>query len=520
MTDSLERAIEKIKQAGAGIALARIHRGVEKESLRIHLNGSIAQTAHPQVLGSALTHPHITTDYSEALLELVTPVCNSVSDILQSLNSIHQFVTKHIEPEYLWAASMPCLLHGEESIPIAHYGTSNIGQMKHVYRRGLGYRYGKTMQSIAGIHFNFSLDDTFWKEWRIINRSTDKLADFKSACYFSLLRNFYRVLWAVLYLYGASPAVCKTFVSNQKHSLEDFGHGTFYLPYSTSLRMGNMGYQSDVQSKISIGLDDVEGYCQSLLRATQTAYPQYQEIGIKEKGGYRQLNANLLQIENEYYAPARPKRVARSGEKPTNALMERGVEYIEIRSIDLNPFLPSGIDETGIRFLEVLLIGCLLEDSPSMPTKEMNELRSIEAQVVSHGRKLPPIILSNHGRKSIKEAGSDLIAKLMPIAQLLDNYEDSGYQNALNLQQEKFENPELTPSARILNNMREQDISFFQFALQKSAEHHQFFQQNELPPKEHQKFINEANNSIHCQKVLEAADVGSFEEFLEQYFYS
>ena len=518
MTDNVARAVEKIEQAGAGPALARMHRGIEKESLRINPDGSLSKVAHPSALGSPLTHPNITTDYSEALLEFITPVCNSVPDLLQSLYSIHQFVLQNIGQEHLWVASMPCILGGEEAIPIARYGNSNIGRMKHIYRRGLAHRYGRTMQSIAGIHFNLSLDDEFWQQWHRFNDPTASLTDFKSNSYFGMLRNFYRVLWAVLYLYGASPAVCKSFVDGREHPLEPFGHGTFFLPYATSLRMGDMGYQSDAQSTIQIELDDINGYCESLLKATKTVYPKYQEIGIKTDDDYRQLNANLLQIENEYYAPVRPKRVARSGEKPTSALQQRGVEYIEVRSIDLDPFLPVGIDESGIQFLELLLIGCLFDASPPLRNKEITHLRAVRDQVVLNGRNPNTTILTDQGEQTVADAGNNLLLRLTPLAELLDSCGETGYRRSLTQQQEKFEAPELTPSARILETMRDTDASFFQFAMDQSLAHQQFFKNRPLTPQENRRFVDEAQISIQCQQALEAADTSPFDQFLEQYF--
>jgi glutamate--cysteine ligase len=518
MTDNVTRTVEKIEQAGIGPALARIHRGIEKESLRINPDGSLSNAPHPPALGSPLTHPYITTDYSEALLEFVTPVCNSVPEVLQSLYSIHQFVLQNIAQEHLWVASMPCILGGEEAIPIARYGSSNIGQMKHVYRRGLARRYGRTMQSIAGIHFNFSIDDEFWRQWQKCNNQTASLRDFKSSSYFGLLRNFYRVLWVVLYLYGASPAVCKTFVDGREHPLKRFGHGTFFLPHATSLRMGNMGYQSAVQSSIQIELDDVNGYCESLLKATKTVYPKYQEFGIKTDDQYRQLNANLLQIENEYYAPVRPKRVARSGEKPTSALRQRGVEYIEVRSIDLDPFLPVGIDESGIKFLELLLIGCLFDDSPPLGNSEMARLRAVQDQIVLNGRDPNITIVTEQGEQTVADVGANLLLQLTPLAELLDSCGETGYRQALTQQKDKFVAPELTPSARILEIMRDRDISFFQFAMEQSLSHQQLFQNHTLTPEENRRFVDEAQYSIQCQQALEAADSLPFDQFLKQYF--
>ena len=517
MNDSVLKAVEVIQKYDAGTDLSHIRRGIEKESLRINKDGTIAQTPHPPALGSSLTHPYITTDYSEALVELVTTACSSVRDTLDFLDSLHHFIVSNIGSETLWATSMPCILQGEHSIPIANYGVSNVGKMKHVYRVGLAHRYGRLMQSISGIHFNFSLSDDFWLHWRKIKKSADKLVDFKSHCYFGLIRNFYRHLWVVLYLYGASPAVCNTFVSGRNHDLEDFGYGTFFLPNSTSLRMGNLGYQSDVQTAIDVDLENIHSYCQSLVNATRTVHPQYAEIGVKNDERYYQLNANLLQIENEYYAPVRPKRVARSGERPSTALLNRGVEYVEIRSIDIDPFLPSGIDESGIKFLELLLIGCLFKDSPSLTKNEMIQLRTFQHKVVCEGRSasttLPPFFDTN-----LSVGGKTLVAELRPIAALLDSSGEVGYEVALDEQLHKFENPESTPSAKILKTMKDQEISFFEFAMTKSTAHKRYFEAFQLSQKEKDALSGEAKNSIHCQKALEAADSLSFEEFLDQYY--
>ena len=517
MENSVLRAVEVLQKFNAGSDLSLMRRGIEKESLRVNQDGTIAQTRHPLALGSALTHPYITTDYSEALVELVTPPCSSVRDTLNFLDSLHHFVVRNIESETLWATSMPCIIKGERSIPIAEYGISNIGKMKHVYRVGLSHRYGRLMQSISGIHFNFSLGDDFWLQWRTIKKSADELVDFKSKCYFALIRNFYRNLWVVLYLYRASPAVCNAFLYGRDHDLEDFGHGTFYLPNSTSLRMGNLGYQSDVQTSIEVDFENIDLYCQSLVNATKTVYPKYEAIGVRDGKDYQQLNTNILQIENEYYAPIRPKRVARSGERPTTALLKRGVEYVEIRCIDIDPFLPSGIDEHGIKFIELLLIGCLFKDSPSLTKSEMMQLRTFQNKVVSDGRTasttLPPNFETN-----LQDSGTALVTELRPIASLLDSSGETGYETALDKQLKKFENPELTPSAKILANMMDRNISFFEFAMTKSTEHKHYFDALQLSQNEKDFLSHEARNSIHCQTVLEAADSQSFEEFLNLYY--
>ncbi|MED5408796.1 MAG: glutamate--cysteine ligase, partial [Pseudomonadota bacterium] len=199
MAENLTRTLENIERAGATSELLDISRGLEKESLRIDRFGTISQEPHPTALGSTLTHPYITTDYAEALLEFITPVKSGVSEMLDFMKDIHHYVYHNLEQESLWVNSMPCILHGDDSIQIARYGSSHVGTMKSVYRSGLAWRYGKLMQTIAGIHFNFSLGDGFWRAWREICGSTLPLRDYKSEGYLGLVRNVYRHGWLIPY---------------------------------------------------------------------------------------------------------------------------------------------------------------------------------------------------------------------------------------------------------------------------------------------------------------------------------
>lgn len=169
--------------------LVGLKRGIEKESLRVRPDGTLATTPHPAPLGSALTHPLVTTDFSESQLELITGVQTNAEACIEELTQIHQAVYRAIGDELLWSASMPCRLPDEASIPIGLYGTSNVGRAKSVYRTGLSHRYGKRMQMISGIHYNFSMPD---------KRTNDD--------YFGLIRNFRRNSWLITYLFGASPA--------------------------------------------------------------------------------------------------------------------------------------------------------------------------------------------------------------------------------------------------------------------------------------------------------------------------
>src|SRR5512138_1668202 len=314
--------------------LRSMRRGVEKESLRVLPTGALALTPHPAALGSALTHQRITTDYSESQLELITGPHRDAQGCLQELTQIHQFVYRALRDtgEMLWVGSMPCGLPTDETIPIGQYGTSNIGHAKSVYRMGLGHRYGRRMQTISGIHYN----------WSLPGLGNDE--------YFALIRNFRRHSFVLLTLFGASPAVCSSFVAGREHELQPLSPQTLYLPHATSLRMGRLGYQSDAQARLSVSYNNLESYAASLQEALTQPYPAYEAIGVRNPGGeYNQLATTLLQIENEFYGTIRPKRLIKSGERPLHALRDRGVEYVEVRCMDLDPFEPLGIDAATTR---------------------------------------------------------------------------------------------------------------------------------------------------------------------------
>ncbi|MGH8240669.1 MAG: glutamate--cysteine ligase, partial [Steroidobacteraceae bacterium] len=359
-----ERRLSALVNSGEPQTLQGGRKGVEKESLRVTPDGLLARTPHPAALGSALTNEHITTDFSEALIELVTPPFTQSWELLQYLTDLHQFVYRHLGDELLWATSMPCAVESDEAIPIAQYGTSNVGRMKTIYREGLGVRYGRMMQAISGVHFNYSFPARFWEAYATIRESRESAQQFKSSSYFELLRNYRRHGWIVLYLFGVSPVVCKSFLRGREPGLPELTPGTVYEPYATSLRMSDIGYRNRNQAGLSVSVNSLDEYIRDLTRAITTAHPPYEAIGVKIQTAngekYKQLNANILQIENEYYSFIRPKRVARSGERPTKALARAGVEYVEVRALDVSAFDPVGVNQNKLRFLEAFLAMCVL----------------------------------------------------------------------------------------------------------------------------------------------------------------
>jgi glutamate--cysteine ligase len=371
----VDHLLDRLSREGDPGLLVKGRVGLEKESLRVARSGGIATTPHPAALGSALTHPWITTDYSEALLEFVTPPFEEFSEALRCLRGLHRYVHERLGEEILWATSMPCILAGEKSIPIARYGSSNLGRMKHVYRVGLGYRYGRVMQVIAGVHFNFSLHEAFWPMYRDL-LGGEELRAFRDAHYMGMVRNLQRYGWLIPYLFGASPAVCKSFFTDKEPDLLVFDDTTYYEPFATSLRMGDIGYQNRKEEGMGVKAcyDSLHDYVHSLACATMTPCPVWERIGVKVEGEYRQLNANQLQIENEYYSSVRPKEIPQGMETPSRALLERGIRYVELRSLDVNAYHPLGIDEDQVRFLHLFMLYCLLRNSSLIDAEERREI--------------------------------------------------------------------------------------------------------------------------------------------------
>jgi glutamate--cysteine ligase len=495
-------------------------KGVEKESLRVTPVGAIERGAHPYSLGSALTHEHITTDFSESLIELVTPAFPESWELLQYLCDLHQFVYRHLGDQMLWATSMPCHVDEDSSIPIAKYGRSNIGKLKEVYRRGLGLRYGRLMQAISGVHFNYSFPTQFWSVLGEALQRHKIEQHFISEQYFALLRNYRRFGWLVLYLFGNSPALCKSFVKGRAHSLDEWGPGTLYAPHATSLRMSDLGYRNKNQAGVHISVNSLDEYVRDLTAAVSTPNPEYEKLGVKVDGEYRQLNANLLQIENEYYSYIRPKRVARSGEHPSQALRRAGVEYVEFRALDVSAFDPVGVNQNKLRFLEAFAALCVLKDSELIAASDQALLDENHALVARRGREPDLKLNRNNRRIELRTWALELIDSMRGICELLDAGDpQKPYSAALELQESKVLDPTLTPSARSLEEMRTSGETFAQFAMRMSQVHKAYFL-DLYPPNEQRlsEFAAEAQESLERQAAIEAADSVTFDQYLANYF--
>jgi glutamate--cysteine ligase len=499
---------------GANAELVRHgQRGVEKESLRVQANGHLSRRPHPRALGAALTHPYITTDYSESLPEFVTPPQRTNWETLQFLSDLHAFTHRRLDGETLWPASMPCELDGNEAIPIADYGASNAGLMKTVYRRGLGHRYGRAMQAIAGVHFNYSPPTELWPALREHSGDDRPLDEFRSAALMGLVRNYRRCAWLVTYLFGASPALAKSFRPEGHELLAELDAATWHAPFATSLRMSDFGYRNKSQGRLRISANSLDEYVAGMTAAVSTLEPRYAEIGVRVDGEYRQLNANILQIENEYYSAIRPKPSKASDRRPVVALREHGVEYVEVRTLDLSPNDPAGVSQAHMRFVEALLIHCLLADSPPIDAAEQEEIDRHDVAVAREGRK-PGLAIAVAGReRSLVEHGLELVDALTPAAELLDR-DGEGYAAVLEHAREALREPERTPSATLLRALRDERAGFFEYTLALALDHGDYFRGLPLAEDRDARLAAVAADSLRAARELEEADRRTFDAYL------
>ena len=457
-SDAFKRSL-KIHQEKGFFRNLKILRGIERESLRVTQEGRISQRKHPENLGSPLTSEDITTDFAEALVELVTPTFESAEELFQHLSLLHKFLYSEMEEEILWNFSMPCAFKNEKEIKIAEYGHTNSGMLKHIYRKGLRLRYGSIMQCVSGIHFNFSLSED---SWDTLTNSPDQ--SFINQKYLGAIRNIKRNFWFLLERFGASPIAHESYLLNREHSLTKHGSNDLFLPWATSLRMSDVGYQSSMQNALKINYNNLDEFIDAIIKGINTPVKNFEEIGLlDEQGVPQQISTGILQIENELYDTVRPKRSGPSGSRPATLLKNEGIEYLELRGIDINPFIPEGIDENKIKLLDIFIMHSLISESPQVSDKEIEEIRANQKTMVENGRSENIKLQQNGVSTPLQELKKILYDELEQVATAMDEY-CPGYSNALSAEMGK----NLLPSEKIMNEMNSQNLSFQEYGLAQS----------------------------------------------------
>jgi len=374
------------------------------------------------------------------------------------------------------------------------------------------------MQAIAGVHFNYSLPSEFWPAFQNDDEDRGELQDFINDRYFALIRNFKRFGWMIPLLFGNSPAVCKSFLAGRTTRFHQMQRGTFYLPYATSLRMSDIGYKNKNQSALLVSHDDLKSYISDLRRALKLPYPEYEAIGTRDGDKIIQLTTSVLQIENEYYSYIRPKRTTLPGERPSDALEKRGVEYVEVRALDVNCLEPTGVSIQQLYFTEVLVLFCLLESSANLTAEELHEIEYNELTVALRGRTPGLELVRNGGRVSLRDWSLEICARVQPLAAHLDAHMGSSvYQDAVARQVEALNDMELLPSARVLATLRESQSEFHSYTRELSLKHRADFRARPPGAEVTQEFDSLAAASHAEQARLEADRSEPFAQFMDKY---
>ncbi|MCH1429479.1 MAG: glutamate--cysteine ligase [Chlamydiales bacterium] len=476
MTLSYSALLKKLSKETVYKSLKESKHGLEKESLRCTAKANIAQSIHPKTLGHKLTHPYISTDFAEAQLELITPPCNSEPQALNFLKDVQAFLNRSIGSELLWPNSMPMHFASMKDVKIADFGQSDDGCQKTLYREGLVHRFGKEIQTISGGHYNLSFSDAFFKNLQCfssVKQQKLNFEDFRSLKYFALIRNFLRYSFINTYLFGASPIMDKSFVKRKNKELIDFDDSSYYMPHACSFRMSNYGYYSRLQLQYSLSFNGLKPYLNDLDYTLYTSHPRYEKIGLyKATGEKKQINTHILQIANEHYSRIRPKAIISSGQNPYQALMKNGVEYVEARIIDLDPFETVGISEDQLRFLYLFMLYCLLSPSPLMTKKEERLIPRVQNRVALKGRdpnlRVEVLLKSYH----FQDFANQFLLDLKPLAELLDKaHKTKAYTQSLERQIAKVADSSLTPSAKLLKELQGPKHNFHSLHLKLAKKH-------------------------------------------------
>ena len=486
-------------------------RGIEKENLRSS-NRSISLRTHPKAYGSSLTNSRITTDFSEALIELVTGPNKDLNNCLKELEDIVYFCLKNTDEDF-WPASIPMSIEDEATIPIADYGNSNSGRLKKLYRVGLSHRYGSMMQTVSGIHYNFSFDDRLFEQWA--KKEGEKLREFKDKKYLSLVRNFRRNAWLITYLFGCSPIVPKAFAQGREHSLKELNTNDLFLENATCLRMGELGYISKSQDNLNIAYNNLEEYLADLKKALTTDHPRYKTLGTKVGDEYIQLNTAIIQIENEYYSSIRPKRLVGSGERPINALREKGIEYVEIRALDNNIYDPFGIsDETAI-FLESFLFYCLISEDQPCDADEISKIHNNWGNVVLSGRDEDLELQLKEGSVLLRDKAAEILDAMTNFESRIGNQEYRNvFKRSLKSQRQKISDSNMTPSGKLLQEITASGLTWDEYTNQIAKSH----KEEILKSKREVHYLEEqAKESLEEFTIKEAQKEIDFDSFLAEY---
>jgi glutamate--cysteine ligase len=371
---------------------------------------------------------------------------------------------------------MPPRLPEEEAIPLARFNQTKEGRAQEVYRQGLALRYGKKMQMISGLHYNFSFGESMLDYLHHRFGQQQERRAFIDTLYFRVARNYLRYRWLLIYLFGASPTFDPSYLSEPTAGLQSKisccgAIGNRYR-YATSLRVSRFGYANRSQQGYQVSYNSLHEYIRDLQKMLHTKSLEFARLGLTKAGRQVQLNTNVLQKESEHYASIRFKQRVNPGETQLEALARNGVGYLEIRVLDLNPLDRLGVSLQQLHFLQAFMLFCLFESSPDMTTDELRMTDRNHHRVALFGRQ-PGLKLKHRLGDPIvmNRWAMGLLRRFQPIARLMDEAAGGkGYEAAIDWAMETVWDRTRTPSATILRSMEESNEDHIGFGLRAAAE--------------------------------------------------
>ncbi|WP_270998037.1 bifunctional glutamate--cysteine ligase GshA/glutathione synthetase GshB [Listeria seeligeri] len=401
------------------------HFGLEKENVRVTADGKLALTPHPAIFGPKEDNPYIKTDFSESQIEMITPVTDSIDTVYEWLENLHNIVSLRAEDELLWPSSNPPILPPEKDIPIAVYKTPGSPDRK--YREHLAKGYGKKIQLLSGIHYNFSFPEALIDGlYSQISLPEESKQDFKNRLYLKVAKYFMKNRWLLVYLTGASPVYLADFTTTKNE--ETLADGSSSFRDGISLRNSNAGYKN--KEALYVDYNSFDAYIASI--------SNYIEQG-------------KIESMREFYNPIRLKNA--HTDQTVESLAEHGVEYLEIRSIDLNPLEPNGISKDELTFIHLFLIKGLLSEDRELCNNNQQLADENENAVALNGLAQPAIKTCDNEEVSLSEAGlleltkmSDFISTLLP--------DDTYFSSIIEKQKERLLHPEKTIAYQVIKHVK------------------------------------------------------------------
>ena len=399
--------------------------GIEWECLRAKEDGKLSLTPHPKVFGDKLENPIVTTDFSESQIEIITPTFNTIDGAFDNFSLLSDIVNSSLpDDEYLWFQSIPCILPYWDQIPIAQY--SEEGESSQKYREDLAKKYGVKKQMISGVHFNFSFSDDFLNKLYSLENPDMSFKEFKNNVYLKINRNYLRYCWLIIYLTGCSIGSHKTFSNDCIHLMDakdDFG--SYYSTKGPSFRNASCGYKN-----------------------LKELYPSYDSVDEFVRDINRFIENGDLSEAKELYTQIRLK--PKHPEDILNSLKNDGIEYIEIRTLDINPFYKCGLVKHDMKFLHLFLIYMFIKDESDyadwQKEAKINEENTAESAYVESMR-----LIKDGEEITLKRWASDIINEMYGMCEVLGI---KGF-NTLNLMLKRISNPDLTYGKRLLKLIEE-----------------------------------------------------------------